>query len=61
MGVKQISDDQAVLQFEKVSFISVGAYGNTPFGWKGKFLPISMSHPEKNILKNKMANQRKEN
>jgi len=56
-----ISGDQTVLQFEKFISLSAGAVGDTPFGWKGKFLFISMSHPEKNILKNKMANQRKEN
>jgi hypothetical protein len=55
-GVKQISDDQAALQFEKVSFLP-----KKEFGRGVKFLSIFMSHSEKNIIKNKMANQRKEN
>ena len=59
-GGETISEDQVALQFKKVSFLPVGAFGNTPFGRRGKFLSISMSHSGKNIIKNKMANQRKE-
>jgi len=61
MGVKQIGEDHIARQFMKVSFLPVGAYGDTPFAWEGKLLSFSsMSNPEKNILKNKVANQRKE-
>lgn len=55
-GGETISEDQAALQFEKVSFLP-----KKEFGRGDKFLSISMSHSEKNNLKNKMANQRKEN
>ena len=56
MGVKQIGEDHIARQFTKVSFLP-----KKGFAWEGKLLSFScMSHSKKNIIKNKMANQRKE-
>jgi hypothetical protein len=62
MGVKQISEDQAATQFEKLISLPGRAYGNMPFGLGSKALPKFITNPKKNILENntKKVVQRKE-